>query len=229
MGRTWFREALIAGGEGPAYNTSSASAGAIGPWTRQGWKEAGSRYTLRTSVAVIEELARRGAGSPHVTRRPQRIADMLLIDRGTPDAQTPLLHYRECVNQLLIMLSHRDRSDSPLLLRRDPVQANEKNTVVNSLLAKHQLSEVFVRRHKYGLIPGRHLEDLFIGDPWTHLGYVRHLMTVRAKRLDELTLHSLVAQESQVAPAGIGYTTSAFRAPAANEIAASAASRVSRG
>ena len=96
------------------------------------------------------------------------------------------------------MLGNHFGCDRSLLQGIKPVETEENHPGVSSTLAKHQLPKVLVRRDQQSLFLGGMLKDIVVGDSRSHLCNVRDLMATRAKRLDNLTLRSLVTYELQM-------------------------------
>ena len=72
-------------------------------------------------------------------------------------------------------------------------------------------------------------EDCAIGEARIHLCHVPDVVALRPEKGWDLPFHPLVAEKSHVVSVGEGYTTSAFNASAAKEIAARTASLERRG
>ena len=115
-----------------------------------------------------------------------------------------MLYHRKRIDKLLSVLGNHPGCDHSLLQGIKPVEAQENHPGVRSTLAKDQLPKILVRRDQEGLLLGGELKNIVIGDSRSHLRHVRNLMATRAKRLDDLTLQSLITQEPQAEPLDTG-------------------------
>jgi hypothetical protein len=115
-----------------------------------------------------------------------------------------MLKYRERIHKLLAVLGNHSRCEYPLLRGASPVQTQEYHTGMSPTLPEYQLPKVLIRRYQEGSFLRGELKNIVVGDSRTHLRHVRDVMAARSERLDDLTLHALVAQKLQGEPLDTG-------------------------
>lgn len=100
---------------------------------------------------------------------------------------------------------------------------------MNEMLAKYQLSKIFVRGQQDRFCSSAMVENGFIVDTWVEFSDIHNLITVKAEPFDNLPVDALICHDFQPAAVSTGYTTSARSTSAAKAIAALTPSAVNRG
>jgi hypothetical protein len=108
-------------------------------------------------------------------------------------------------------------------------EPDEKNSRMNEMLAKYQLSKISIRGQRDCICTSAMVENSFIVDTGVEFSDIQNIMAVNAEPFDSLPVDALIRDDFQPAAVSTGYTTSARSTSAAKAIAARTPSAVNRG
>ena len=73
------------------------------------------------------------------------------------------------------------------------MESQQHDPTVESILAKHELAEILVRRDQHATLSRRRLENVLVFDPRPLFSHIGDVVTCSSKCLDDWAVDALVA------------------------------------